>query len=115
MVHTRAPAKAAQAYNQAGGDYAIYAEGDPTRLFAFEGLHAYADRQVWALPETKLIDVRASGANSVSILDAGCGQAPGCAALSHRLMRWDSPALLRAVLTLHGRRFNARGCWLAIS
>jgi SAM-dependent methyltransferase len=63
----------AEAYNQAGGDYAAYADGDPTRLFAFKDLHAYADRQVWATLEAKLIDVRASGANSVSILDAGCG------------------------------------------
>ena len=33
----------------------------------------YADRQVWALLETKLTALRATGASSVSILDAGCG------------------------------------------
>jgi hypothetical protein len=73
VVQKSTVSNVADAYNQAGGDYATYADGDPTRLFDFEGLHAYADRQVWALLETKLIDVRASGANSVRILDAGCG------------------------------------------
>jgi SAM-dependent methyltransferase len=63
----------ADVYNQAGDDYAAYADGDPTQPFAFEGIHAYADRCVWALLEKKLVDLRASGANSVSFLDAGCG------------------------------------------
>jgi SAM-dependent methyltransferase len=36
-------------------------------------MHAYADRRVWALLETKLADLRTSGASSVSLLDAGCG------------------------------------------
>lgn len=62
----------AAVYNQAGDDYAAYADGDPTQLFSFEGLHAYADRQVWALLETKLTELRASG-SAVRILDAGCG------------------------------------------
>jgi SAM-dependent methyltransferase len=60
-------------YDQAGVDYVAYADGDPTKLFAFDGLHAYADRRVWAILETKLADLRASGASSVSFLDAGCG------------------------------------------
>jgi SAM-dependent methyltransferase len=60
-------------YNRAGEDYYAYADGNPTRLFAFDGLHAYADRQVWAVLESKLRDLRASGANSISLLDAGCG------------------------------------------
>jgi SAM-dependent methyltransferase len=60
-------------YNQAGDDYIAYADGDSTQLFAFDGMHAYADRRVWALLETRLADLRASGAISVSLLDAGCG------------------------------------------
>ena len=36
-------------------------------------MHAYADRCVWAVLETKLTDLRASGASSVRFLDAGCG------------------------------------------
>lgn len=48
LVQKGAVSNVADAYNQAGGDYATYADGDPTRLFDFEGLHAYADRQVWA-------------------------------------------------------------------
>jgi SAM-dependent methyltransferase len=60
-------------YNQAGDDYVAYADGDPTQLFAFDGIHAYADRCVWALLKTKLADLRAAGASSVSLLDAGCG------------------------------------------
>ena len=64
---------AATIYNQAADDYVAYADGDPTKLFAFDGMHAYADRCVWTVLETKLIELRASGATSVSFLDAGCG------------------------------------------
>jgi SAM-dependent methyltransferase len=67
----------AEIYNQAGDDYIAYADGDPSRPFAFNGTHAYADRSVWAMLETRLIELRASGASSVRFLDAGCG--PGTA------------------------------------
>jgi hypothetical protein len=50
VVHDSAAANVAAAYNQAGGDYVAYADGDPTHLFAFNGLHAYADRQIWTVP-----------------------------------------------------------------
>src|SRR6202022_3710972 len=63
----------ADIYNQAGDDYVAYADGDPSQPFAFDGMHAYADRCVWAALETKLNDLRASGASSVRFLDAGCG------------------------------------------
>jgi SAM-dependent methyltransferase len=63
----------ANIYNQAGDDYVSYADGDPSQPFAFDGLHSYADRCVWAALETKLADLRATGANSVRFLDAGCG------------------------------------------
>lgn len=63
----------AQIYNQAGDAYVSYADGDPSRLFAFDGMHAYADRCVWAVLETKLTELRASGVSSVRFLDAGCG------------------------------------------
>jgi SAM-dependent methyltransferase len=73
VVHDSAAANVAVAYNQAGGDYVAYADGDPTHLFAFNGLHAYADRRIWTVLEAKLIDLRATGASSIRILDAGCG------------------------------------------
>jgi SAM-dependent methyltransferase len=60
-------------YNQAADEYVSYADGDPSQPFAFDGLHAYADRCVWAALEEKLADLRAEGANSVRLLDAGCG------------------------------------------
>ena len=60
-------------YNEAGDEYAAYADGDPEHLFVFNGLHAYADRYVWAVLDAKLSSLRASGASSVSLLDAGCG------------------------------------------
>ena len=63
----------ADIYNQAGDDYIAYADGDPSQPFAFDGKHAYADRCVWEVLEGKLTDLRASGANSVRLLDAGCG------------------------------------------
>jgi hypothetical protein len=63
----------AEIYNQAGEDYITYADGDPSQPFAFDGMHAYADRCLWAVLETKLTEPRASGARSVRFLDAGCG------------------------------------------
>jgi SAM-dependent methyltransferase len=63
----------ADIYNQAGDDYVSYADGDPSQPFAFDGMHAYADRCVWAVLEKKLTDLRGSGASSVRLLDAGCG------------------------------------------
>jgi SAM-dependent methyltransferase len=72
-IHRRPVENIAAVYNRAGDGYVAYADGDPERLFAFEGLHAYADRCVWALLATKLTELRATGANSVRIVDAGCG------------------------------------------
>jgi SAM-dependent methyltransferase len=63
----------ADIYNQAGDDYISYADGDLSRPFSFDGMHAYADRCVWAVLEARLTDLRASGASSVRFLDAGCG------------------------------------------
>jgi SAM-dependent methyltransferase len=60
-------------YNQAGDGYAAYADGDPDNLFAFDGLHAYADHYLWTQLDAKLVALRAAGSQSVNILDAGCG------------------------------------------
>jgi SAM-dependent methyltransferase len=90
-------ASVAAAYNEAGADYALYADGDPTDLFAFRGLHAYSDRQIWTLLERKLTDLRATGTDTIKILDAGCG--PGT---------W----LRRLVMSAHAMGFthiSARG------
>ena len=73
VLHQGVTEDVATIYNQAGDDYVAYADGDPIQLFVFDGMHAYADRRVWALLETKLADLRASGASSVRLLDAGCG------------------------------------------
>jgi SAM-dependent methyltransferase len=72
-VHGSPSAIVAAAYNQSGADYLAYADGDPTHLFEFRGPHAYADRRIWALLEAKLTDLRAAGATSIAVLDAGCG------------------------------------------
>jgi hypothetical protein len=61
------------AYNQVGQGYVAYADGDTQRLFAFEALHSYADRRLWLRVRASLRDLRKAGADSVSILDAGCG------------------------------------------
>jgi SAM-dependent methyltransferase len=63
----------ATVYNRAGNSYVAYADGDSEHLFTFDGQHAYADRYLWSLLETRLLDLRAEGRSSVSILDAGCG------------------------------------------
>jgi SAM-dependent methyltransferase len=72
-VDNEATNDVADIYNQAGDDYVSYADGDPSQPFAFDGMHGYADRCVWAVLEKKLTDLRASGASSVRLLDAGCG------------------------------------------
>ena len=72
-VDNEATDDVADIYNQAGDDYVSYADGDPSQPFAFDGMHAYADRCVWAVLEKKLTDLRASGASTVRLLDAGCG------------------------------------------
>ena len=61
------------AYNHVGSDYLAYADGDPTRLFAFGGLYAYSDRRIWDLLDGALAARRAAGADSIRVLDAGCG------------------------------------------
>ena len=63
----------ADIYNKAGADYVSYADGDPSQPFAFDGMHAYADRCVWAVLEKKLTGLRTCGASSIRLLDAGCG------------------------------------------
>src|SRR5580692_2101821 len=72
-VDNEATDDVADIYNQAGDDYVFYADGDPSRPFAFDGMHGYADRCVWAVLEKNLTDLQASGASSVRLLDAGCG------------------------------------------
>ena len=72
-LHAALTDSVAAVYNEAGDDYVAYADGDPQRLFSFEGLHAYSDQRVWSLLESKLRDIRNGGGSSVRILDAGCG------------------------------------------
>ena len=72
-IDNEAAGDVADIYNHAGDDYVLYADGDPSQPFAFDGMHAYADRCVWAVLERKLTDLRAFGASSVRLLDAGCG------------------------------------------
>jgi hypothetical protein len=71
VVHDSAAADVAAAYNQAGGDYVAYADGDPMNLFEFDGPHAYADRRVWTLLDAKLTDLRASGTRSIRVVQGG--------------------------------------------
>lgn len=73
VPHPPSAENIATVYDRAGEGYVAYADGDPHDLFAFEGAHAYADRRLWALLETKLNALRTGGASSVNILDAGCG------------------------------------------
>ena len=78
--HRPAPASAATsdraiaaAYNQAGDRYLAYADGDAERLFAFDGRYSYGDRQIWDLLDTRLRAHFVAGAQTVRILDLGCG------------------------------------------
>jgi SAM-dependent methyltransferase len=66
-------ASTASAYDRAGDNYLAYADGDPWQLYAFTGCYAYGDRRLWSTLDARLVAHRASGATSISILDAGCG------------------------------------------
>ncbi len=61
------------AYSEAGDNYLAYADGNPATLFSFNSHYAYSDRYVWSLIDRKLVAHRATGARTISILDAGCG------------------------------------------
>jgi hypothetical protein len=111
VVHSSASAIVAAAYNQSGADYIAYADGDPTDLFAFSGLHAYADRRIWALLEAKWIELRASAPARLAFSTPGAVRVRGFADSSCALTSWGLPPLPRAVLTSRGPRFNERGCW----
>jgi SAM-dependent methyltransferase len=72
-AHDGAGCAIATAYNQAGDKYLAYADGDPDRLYAFDGQYSHGDRCIWELLDTKLRALRAAGATSIRILDLGCG------------------------------------------
>jgi len=63
----------AAAYNSAGDSYLAYADGDPGRLYAFDGQYAHGDRVIWDTLFARLCALRATRARSIRILDLGCG------------------------------------------
>ena len=65
--------KIAAAYNQAGDEYASYADGCATDLFAFGGQYAYGDRQTWHEIDAALRALQARGGHNLRVLDLGCG------------------------------------------
>ncbi len=79
----------AAAYNQAGDNYLTYADGDPRRLYAFDGQYAYGDRTVWETLFAKLCAIRATGARSIRILDLGCGPGTWLRRLVTRAIGFD--------------------------
>lgn len=63
----------ANAYDLAGDQYIAYADGDPRKLFVFDGHYAYGDRCIWEVIDSALVALRGTGAESVRVLDIGCG------------------------------------------
>jgi SAM-dependent methyltransferase len=63
----------ATAYDLSGEKYVAYADGDPNKLYVFDGTYAYGDRQTWVLIDDKLRALRDSGARMIRVLDLGCG------------------------------------------
>jgi SAM-dependent methyltransferase len=109
-IHHNPSANIASAYNQAGADYGAYADGDPALPFAFGGLHGHADRRIWTLIERILIDLRESGARSVSVLDAGCGPGTWLRRVVSRA-RWALRPLPLAALTSRACKFKGHSSW----
>jgi SAM-dependent methyltransferase len=65
--------RTAHAYDSAGHDYLVYADGDETAPFAFTGKYSFADREIWRRLDATLKRLFAEGRRSLSVLDAGCG------------------------------------------
>ncbi|HEY4276149.1 MAG TPA: class I SAM-dependent methyltransferase [Rhizomicrobium sp.] len=63
----------ANAYDRAGYRYGLYADGDVRKIFAFDGKYAYGDRKTWDAIEIALRSLRASGKETLTVLDLGCG------------------------------------------
>jgi hypothetical protein len=75
-------ANVAESYNQAGDDYRVYADGDPTRLLAFDGPHAYADgKRPLASPWGKQSAISIVF-GATSLRGSTMGIAPWCSSLS---------------------------------
>ncbi|MEO8896391.1 MAG: class I SAM-dependent methyltransferase [Rhizomicrobium sp.] len=62
----------ANAYDRAGYRYAIYADGDLQKLFAFDGKYAHGDRKTWDAIEIALRGLRVRQ-DRLTVLDLGCG------------------------------------------
>jgi SAM-dependent methyltransferase len=63
----------ASAYNQAGADYATYADGGPGDLYEFSGQYAYGDSQTWREIDARLQTLAQLGKRRLRVLDLGCG------------------------------------------
>ena len=63
----------AHAYDVAGRDYVIYADGDATQPFDFTGSYGFADCEIWRRLDATLMRLAADGRRSITLLDAGCG------------------------------------------
>lgn len=101
-VHHQSERAIAAAYDHAGDKYIAYADGDPKQLFAFDSQYAFGDRRIWELLDSKLTALRASGAESVRILDLGCG--PGT-----WLRRVVTRASSLGFASIHARGFDIAG------
>lgn len=101
-IHRGSERAIAAAYDHAGDKYVAYADGDPKQLFAFESQYAFGDKRTWQLLDSKLGALRASGAQSVRILDLGCG--PGT-----WLRRVVTRARALGFASIHARGFDIAG------
>jgi SAM-dependent methyltransferase len=70
---TFVPDDTAHAYDSAGHDYLLYADGDITRPFAFNSNFSFADREIWRWLDATLVRLAEDGRRSIALLDAGCG------------------------------------------
>jgi SAM-dependent methyltransferase len=68
-----AEAAVSTAYDEAGYRYGKYADGNARNLFQFEGRHAYGDRKIWGVIESRMLALRARGLRRLRVLDIGCG------------------------------------------
>jgi hypothetical protein len=106
---------AARVYNQAADAYLGYADGGPKHLFSFEGHHAYADRQVWSVLDTKLRELRAAGTTSVSLLGAGCGPGTWLRRLVTHARRLGFSSIAARGFDVAQAQIMLRGTWRMIS
>jgi SAM-dependent methyltransferase len=60
-------------YDRAGERYRAYADGNLNKLYDFDSLYGFGDRETWGLIRLALHELRVKGVRELCVVDLGCG------------------------------------------